>query len=101
MQFDQLKRREFITLLCGAAAWPVAARAQQNNGRGRAVQERGFLLGQATVTAHHVFIPRHEREGFVATLLADAQPGNRLRVSRIACEVEPSNSLDRHDLSGL
>jgi putative ABC transport system substrate-binding protein len=64
MQSDQLKRREFITLLGGATAWPLAARSQQSE----VVHRIGFLANDPTIptqTAGKAFVEGLADHGFV------------------------------------
>jgi putative ABC transport system substrate-binding protein len=60
MQFDQLKRREFMALIGGAAAWPLAARAQQP-----AMPVVGFLRSENLADAHRGIRQGLKEAGFV------------------------------------
>jgi ABC-type uncharacterized transport system substrate-binding protein len=82
MQFDQLKRREFITVIGGAAvAWPLTARAQQPTmpvvgflsatssemfetrlrGFRQGLKESGFVEGENVVIIYHWADEQYDR----------------------------------------
>src|SRR4051812_28002768 len=62
MQFDRLRRRKFLALLGGAAAWPLAARAQPRS----KIRRIGFLRpNPAPAAALEAFRLRLREAGYV------------------------------------
>ena len=66
MQFDRLNRRGFVTLLGGAAAWPLAAHAQQT-----ALPVIGFL--RSTTLADSTHLVSAFREGLKEAAIVESQ----------------------------
>jgi putative tryptophan/tyrosine transport system substrate-binding protein len=103
MQFNQLKRREFVTLLGSATAWPLAARAQQPKmpaiglldfaslelsqesiaGFHRGLAETGYVEGQNVTIEYRGAEGRSDR---LPTLAADLIRRQVARIVRPAME---------------
>ena len=94
MQFDRLKRREFVTLLGGAVAWPFTAHAQQP-GKYRTI---GFLGSATPSTASQytaAFVQRLRELGWIEgrTVAIEYRwaEGRNERLAEIAAEFVRAN----------
>src|SRR6266540_6624205 len=85
-----MRRRDFVTLIGGAAAWPLAAHAQE----ARRIYRLGFLTGRPrAIREYDAFFDELRRDGFIEgqNLIVDAR-GFGLRPEQFA---EIAAALDR------